>query len=186
MPRQQQYIIIAVIGLLALAVGGWMVHRHAGTATTPPGQANPSPVTATAPPAKANAAAPPAEPAATAPVKPQEPLPPLVPGNPLTDERFAQMSSKIVIAALGLKQDADWEVNVVAYMAKVLKQEGITEEQYRQYAEALNENADRGRAVAENIVRKTEKKLGHNINMDKLPMLKFDKQNIQKLEKRLK
>ena len=117
--------------------------------------------------------------------KPAEALPPLIPGSPLTDEKFAAISAKIVIAAIGLKKDKHWEINTLLYMSKVLDQAGVNEKDFKDYAQALGRNPDRGRAVAQNIVNKAEKKLGYRISMDKLPMFKFDSARVKKIEKEL-
>lgn len=183
MARTKQRLIIAVLAILIIAQLGFMLQRRNIGRNMPP----PPPVAAPVPPTPPAAGAkPPAQTVAGAPQKPQGPLPTLVPGNTLTDEKFAQTSAKIVAAVLGLKKDQDWEVNVVACMAKVLKEDGVSEDQYRQYAEALNKNPDRGRAVAENIIRKAEKKLGYRIDMKNLPMFKFDQQKIDQINRRLK
>ena len=175
MPRKQQLIVIGIAALAILGIIAGIVHWRRGLPQPP----QPLAATGSAVAPSSGLSAPAASSQAP------EPLPKLVPGNPLTDERFAEMSAKIVIAALGLKKDKDWEVNVAAYMAKVLDQEGITEAQYRQYAEALNKNPDRGRAVADNTIRLAEKKLHYKITMDKLPMFKIDDQKRQRIEKRL-
>jgi hypothetical protein len=141
------------------------------------------------PPAEAAAAAPgsasapspgPDQPAA----RPQ-PLPPLVRGNPLTDDHFAHLSSKIVIAAVGFQGQADWEVKVVEYMDKVLTVEGVTPEQYEEYAQALTRNVERGAAVAENILRRVEAKLGTRMEVEALPMFKFDESTRRSIEQKL-
>ena len=114
-----------------------------------------------------------------------EPLPPLIPGSPLTDEKFAAISAKIVIAAMGLKQDKNWEVNTLLYMSKVLDEAGIDESQFRDYAQALGRYPDRARAVAANIVGKAEKKLGYRISMDKMPMFNLSPERVKKIDKEL-
>lgn len=113
------------------------------------------------------------------------PLPELVPGNPLNDELFAQISAEIVIAAVGLKQDQNWTLNVMAYMEKALKRHGISVEDYTAYAHALYQYPDRGRAVAENIMQRVEKKLGYKVKVEALPLYKWDEQTINQLRRKL-
>ncbi len=113
------------------------------------------------------------------------PLPELVPGSPLNDELFAQISAEIVIAAVGLKQDQDWTLNVMAYMEKALKRHGISVEDYTAYARALYQYPDRGRAVAENIMQRVEKKLGYKVKVEALPLYKWDEQTINQLRRKL-
>lgn len=180
--KQQNIIILALAAVLLIAGLIWLMSARQPAA--------PSIATTTQPPSAATAAAPvpaPGEPASEKPAAPapKEPLAPLLPGSSLTDQRFATMSAKIVVAALGLKQDQDWEVNVLAYMSKVLDAEKVSETEYRQYAEALNDYPDRARAVAENIIVKAEKKLGYRISMDSLPMFKVDKQKVEQIDKKL-
>jgi hypothetical protein len=175
---KRQIITIAFIAGLVLVSLLWKLvpdqtADHA-VATSPP----PPTVSPAAAPAPA-AAEKPAAPA------PKEPLAPLVPGSSLTDQRFAAMSAKIVVAALGLKRDKDWEVNVLAYMAKVLDAENVTETEFREYAEALGKYPDRARAVVENITDKAEKKLGYRVSMENLPMFKVDKLKVQEIDKKL-
>jgi hypothetical protein len=127
--------------------------------------------------AAGNSAAPPARPG---------PLPALIPGSPLNDEKFAQLSALVVIAAMGLKQDKDWETNVAAYMQQELKKQGISIEDYTAYAKALYDKPDRGRAVAENIQMRAQKKLGYRVSLNKLPMFKFDQGTLNKMQQKLK
>lgn len=112
-------------------------------------------------------------------------LPELVPGSSLNDELFAQISAEIVIAAVGLKQDQDWTLNVMAYMEKALKRHGISVEDYTAYARALYQYPDRGRAVAENIMQRVEKKLGYKVKVEALPLYKWDEQTINQLRRKL-
>lgn len=180
-PKQRNIILIALAAVLI--IGGLIWARSsrqpvapsiAASSDTP--SAVPAPVTAPVPAPTAKTSAESA---------PKEPLAPLVPGSSLTDQRFAAMSAKIVVAALGLKRDENWEVNVLAYMAKVLEAEKVTETEYRQYAEALSKYPDRGRAVAENIIDKAEKKLGYRVSMENLPMFKVDQQKVEQIDKKL-
>ena len=171
-------VVVAVVIILAL--GAFMLWHHAQKASAPAVAVATPPApsaTATAPAPETTPKAPPAAPA--------EPLPPLIPGSPLTDEKFAAVSAKIVTVAVGLKQDKDWEVNTMVYMSKVLDQAGITEKDFTDYAQALNRYPDRARAVAENIVSKAEKKLGYRITMDKMPMFKVSPERVRKIDKEL-
>jgi hypothetical protein len=184
--KQQNIIIIALVAVLIIAGLIWLLAARQATGpsiatSTQPPSASPAPVPAPAlaPVAGKATAEKPAAPA------PKEPLAPLLPGSPLTDQRFAAMSAKIVVVALGLKRDPDWEVNVLAYMSKVLDAEKISETEYRQYAEALNRYPDRARAVVENIIDKAEKKLGYRISMEDLPMFKVDPQKVEQIDKKL-
>jgi len=140
-----------------------------------------------APPASdpAGSAKPAAAPGAKAANKKKQPLPELVPGSPLTDDIFAQISAEIVIGAMGLKHDAQWQANVLAFMAKVLGKHKMSIEDYNAYAKALYDQPDRARAVAENIVTRVEKQVGYRISMDKLPMFKFDQKTIKEMQRRL-
>lgn len=137
-------------------------------------------------------ATPPVSEAPAAPVKaPAEParkqvLPELVPGGPLDDDKFAQLSADIVIGAVGIKQDSQWELNVAAFMAKVLEKGEITADEYNAYAKALYDYPDRARAVAENIMMRVEKKLGYRLKIEKLPMFKFDPKTVEQMEKKLR
>ena len=180
-PKQRNIILIALAAVLI--IGGLIWARSSRQPVSPSIAASsdtpssaPAPVTAPAPAPAAEKAAPPAA---------KEPLAPLVPGSSLTDQRFAAISAKIVVAALGLKRDKDWEVNVLAYMARALETEKVTETEYRQYAEALSKYPDRGRAVAENIIDKAEKKLGYRVSMENLPMFKVDEQKVEQIDKKL-
>ncbi|MHB8994326.1 MAG: hypothetical protein ACYC63_03640 [Armatimonadota bacterium] len=192
MARKQQNIIIIALAAVLLIVGLiWLMSAREpaapsiATTTKPPSAATaPVPTVAPAPVAGEHVAGKPASQKPAAPA-PKQPLAPLLPGSSLTDQRFAAMSAKIVVAALGLKQDQDWEVNVLAYMSKVLDAEKVSETEYRQYAEALNKYPDRARAVAENIIVKAEKKLGYRVSMDNLPMFKVDKQKVEQIDKKL-
>lgn len=112
-------------------------------------------------------------------------VPGLVPGSPLDDDKFAQISAEIVIAAMGLKKDKQWESNLLLYMQKTVDKHGVTIEQYNTYARALYDHPDRGRAVAENIMTRVERKIGTRVSLDKLPMFRFDEKTIKQLQKRL-
>ncbi len=113
-------------------------------------------------------------------------MPPLVPGNPLTDEQFAAISARIVIASVGLKHEQDWEKLVLDYMAQELAREKITADQYNEYAQALYANPDRGRAMAENIMRRVEQKLGTRVDVKVLPTFGLDPAEMKKLQQKLK
>jgi hypothetical protein len=115
-----------------------------------------------------------------------EALPPLIPGSPLTDNRFAAISARIVIASVGLKQDSNWEMLVTEYMAQELAKEKLTSDQYNAYAQALYANPDRARAVGENIMRRVEQKLGTRVDAKALPMFGVDPEEIEKLKQKLK
>lgn len=123
---------------------------------------------------------------APAPSGKKQVLPELVPGSPLDDDKFAQLSADIVIGAVGIKQDSQWELNVAAFMAKVLEKSGITPDDYNAYAKALYEYPDRARAVAENIMMRVEKRLGYRLKIEKLPMFKLDPQTVKQMEKKLR
>lgn len=183
MNRTRLSIIVAVLAVVTAGLAVW--HFHGRSA---------EPSYATQPPVPEGLAAPAATPA-PAQLEPQktgdkpqrlktaeESLPPLIPGNPLTDPKFTDMSAKIVVAAVGLKQGKDYELNLLAYMQKVLEESNITEEQYTEYAEALHKNPDRGRAVAEAVINKVEKKIGYRITVEKLPMFKMDPAQVKKIE----
>ena len=75
---------------------------------------------------------------------------------------------------------------VLEYMDQTLQKEGVTPDQFKEYAEALYRNPDRGRAVAENIMMRVHKKLGTRVDMKTLPFMKFDEATIRKLEEKLK
>jgi hypothetical protein len=178
-------IIFAVVAVVAIV---WVMRgssAHRAPALPPPTVAQttaPAPLTAT-PNVPANAKPLAAEkPVANS----KEPLAPLIPGSPLTDNRFAAISCDIVIAARGIKQDKEWETNMVLYMDKVLKKAGITTEQYNAYALALQKNPDRGRAVVDNIMMRVEKKIGIRMTTDQLPMFRFDKEAVNQLQQKLK
>ena len=183
MNRTRLWIIVAVLAVVTLGLALWHFHGRNGE---PPYAAQPPVpeglVAPTATPAPGQS-----EPqkAGTKPHRPktaEESLPPLIPGNPLTDPKFTDMSARIVIAAVGLKQGKDYELNLLAYMQKVLEEANITEEQYTEYAEALRQNQDRGRAVAEAIINKVEKKIGYRVTVEKLPMFKMDPEQVKKIE----
>jgi len=70
-------------------------------------------------------------------------------------------------------------------MQKTLDKAGLSVEEYNKYARALYDNPDRGRAVAENIMMRVEKKIGYRVSMDKLPMFKFDEKTVKELQKKL-
>ncbi|MEN6641339.1 MAG: hypothetical protein ABFE08_02720 [Armatimonadia bacterium] len=189
MNRTRLWIIVAVLAVATVSVVVWQNYgsgRHEASvareplAVQPPGDgvvAGPAPTPA---PAQAEA-----EKAGNKPHRPktaEESLPPLLPGNPLTDPKFTDISAKIVVAAIGLKQGKDYELNLLAYMEKALNEAKITEEQYTAYAEALRKNQDRGRAVAEAIINKVEKKIGYRVTVEKLPMFKMDPEQVKKIE----
>jgi hypothetical protein len=183
-PARRRPILPVIALVVALVVVAIVAMQRL---SAPPPPAKPRPLDAQ--PQTAGAPTPPATEAAKAPVtpskpspEPKAPLPPLIAGNPLTDDRFAAISCSIVIAALGLKQDAEWEANVMAYMARELKKAEITPTQYNDYALALHQNPERGGAVGENIMRRVEKKIGHRVTMEALPMFKFDQETIKKME----
>lgn len=187
--RTRQWVIIAVLTVVILGALVWLLSRQEATT---PYAVQPQREGAVGGPAPMPAR-PPVEAAPKKtlqqPKRPktaEESLPVLVPGNPLTDPKFTDMSAQIVIAALGLKQDADYEANLVAYMEKVLTEANISEEQYTEYAQALHNVPDRGRAVAEGIIMKVERKVGYQISVEKLPMFKMDPEQVKKLEGSLK
>lgn len=199
MKLTRQQLLLAVVGLVLGGASAVLIIRHqAPTAPVreevgPPLYPAPSAqggVPAAAPAGKAEAEAKgtvPGLPASGRSAKAErgEPLPALIPGGPLTDERFAAISARIVIAAIGLQKGKDWEVNTMAYMAQVFDQEKITEKDYRDYAEALNKQPDRARAVAESIMDKAEKKLGYRVTMKTLPVFKVDEQAVKDLERKV-
>lgn len=183
MNRTRLSIIVAA---LAVVTVGWAVWHFCGRSGEPSYATQPPVPEGIEAPAAAPAPVP-LEPQKTG-DKPQRPktaeesLPPLIPGNPLTDPKFTDMSAKIVIAAVGLKQGKDYELNLLAYMQKVLEESNITEQQYTEYAEALHKNPDRGRAVAEAVINKVEKRIGYRITVEKLPMFKMDPAQVKKIE----
>lgn len=183
-PRRVTFTLALLLALIAVAVAAIVIVRlqvarsgeHAGPGASAPAAA----------PAKSADPAKPSKPTLPKPEsKGGKPLPDLVPGSPLDDDRFAQLSAQVVIAAVGLKRDANWETNVLLYMQKTLGKSGVTIEQYTEYAQALQKRPDRNRAVAENIMMRVEKKLGYRVTMDKLPMFKFDEKTIKQLEKKM-
>ncbi len=183
-PRRVAFTFALLLALIAVAIAAIVIVRlqaarsdeHAGPRAT--GQP--------AAPAKSADSAKPSKPTLPKPEsKGGKPLPDLVPGNPLDDDRFAQLSAQVVIAAVGLKRDANWETNVLLYMQKTLQKSGVSIEQYNEYARALQGQPDRARAVAENIMMRVEKKLGYRVTMDKLPMFKFDEKTIKQLERKM-
>jgi hypothetical protein len=103
-----------------------------------------------------------------------ESLPALAPGSPLTDQRFADISAQIMVAILGIKRDANWQTNVAASMAKILKDENVAENDLKDYGLALNKNPDRKRAVADNIVNLAQKKLGRRFTPEEAALLKLE------------
>jgi hypothetical protein len=177
------YVVLALALALVVVVAGVVIVRNRAARperaalahTNSPAPAAAKPIETPAPPEVV--------------VKPKtdgnKPLPELVPGSPLDDDQFAQVSAQIVIGAMGLKRDADWETNVLLYMQQTLKKSGVSVEQYSEYASALHGQPDRARAVAENIMMRVEKKVGYRVSMDKLPMFKFDDKTIKQLEKKL-
>jgi hypothetical protein len=179
--RRPALLIVALvlIAVAAVAAASVMLRHHADQ----PAKGELTVQKVTTPPASAGDASPAA--AGPAGKKPASPLPVLVAGSPFDDDSFAQVSAEVVIAALGLKQDKDWQANVLAYMGQVLDKRGLTVEQYNSYAKALYDNPDRGRAVAENIQQRVAKKLGHRADLKALPMFKFDKSAVNDLQKKL-
>lgn len=175
---RKQFLISAVI-VAVVAVASLCLWRARHQSPPPPVQI----AVPVMPPASSSAAQSPA--GASNRPETKQPLPPLIHGNPLTDERFASISAKIVIAALGLKRDKDWEVNTLLYMAKVLDAEGLSESDFTDYAQALNRNPDRGRAVAQRIMDKVEKKVGYRVTMETLPAFKINRERMRKVEKQL-
>lgn len=193
--KQSHLIARGVLVLLALLSGlaAWQMHAARPPATGPLPPPQPLPVVAeeepaVVPPATRTPATSPPVAAKTSPASPpkSQPLPQLVPGNPLTDDHFAHLSSKIIIAAVGFKGQPEWEVIVIEYMNKVLTIEGITAEQYEEYAQALTRNVERGAAVAENTLRRVEKKLGTRMEVEALPMFKFDESTRRSIEQKLR
>lgn len=190
MKRSYILVILAAVALAVICVLAWLM-LHGGAAG-PYGAQQPSAVTGpspgpTVPPTQTAPKTAPPPAAAGAPVTKkagkQPPLPPLVPGNSLTDEKFAEVSAQIVIAAVGLKQDKDWEANLNAYIEQELERAKVGEEQFMEYRDALEANPERGRAVAESILRKVEKRLGYRMSIENMPMLKLDPAQKQQLEK---
>ena len=108
------------------------------------------------------------------PARERQPLPELVPGSPLTDQRFADISAKIMVAILGIKRDGNWRANVARSMDKILGEEDLAENDFEAYALALNKNPDRKRAVADNIVDLAQKKLGRHFTPEEAALLKLD------------
>lgn len=193
--KQTHLLALGVLVVLALLSGlaAWQMHAARPSATGPLPPPQPLPVVgegdpAVVPPATQTPTTPPpvaAEMPLASPPRSQ-PLPQLVPGNPLTDDHFAHLSSKIIIAAVGFKGQPEWEVKVIEYMDKVLSSEKITAEQYEEYAQALTRNVERGAAVAENTLRRVEKKLGTRMEVEALPMFKFDENTRRSIEKKLR
>lgn len=181
LPPRRPVLTLALALTVAAAVIASVVilKTHAPRPGAPAAQTT-APASSTAAPAKGDPAKP-SKPGG----KPAGALPALVAGSPLNDESFTQVSAEIVIGALGLKQNAQWQENVLAYMAKVLAKHKLSVQDYNDYARALYDHPDRARAVAENIRARVEKKVGYRIAMDKLPMFKFDEKAIKQMEKRL-
>lgn len=192
--KRRHLPLVAAALAAALMVAAAIWSRVTGP-VTPPAQTTVAPVTGAGPDAT------PSQPAAKTPEsgansetaggdtpagRSADPLPPLVPGNPLTDERFAAISARIVIASVGLKKEKDWESLVVEYMDQELAKERLTADQYNEYAQALYANPDRGRAMAENIMRRVEEKLGTRVDMKALPMFGMDPAELEKLQQKLK
>ena len=177
-PRRPLILPLLALALL-MGVGAFLLvgRRPSATGPTAPplAQAQPPPA-AVAPAPNRIVVAPPAAKAKT---------PPLIPGNPFTDERFAAISCQIVIAAIGLKHSPDWEANVVAYMDQELEKAGFTPAQYNAYALALHQHPDRAKAVADDIMRRVEKKIGYHVSMDTLPVFKFDPEALKKVQQKL-
>lgn len=193
MKRTHLWLILGALalGLLGLLASLTLLRGPAGPYGAQPPAAVTGPAPAPTPPAAtpeppAKPAEPEAAPSGDKASEKPAPLPPLVPGNPLNDEQFAAVSAQIVIAAMGLKQDKDWEANLNAYIGQELAKAKITEEQFMEYRDALHANQERGPAVAENIMRKVQKRLGYRLEIEKLPMFSFDPAQKQELEKRLK
>lgn len=181
MKATQQRILIIVAGVVLMGPAGWWFMMHRMAQGAPEARTTASKVTGV--PDLPDTAAPTGQ---TASAAKNTPLPPLLPGSQLDDERFAAVSAKFVIAAIGLKQDSNWQKNVTHYMSKTLKEAGISEDEYTEYAEALNAQPDRGRAVAQNIIRKAETVLGRKITVEKLPMYKFNQSVSKQAERKLK
>jgi hypothetical protein len=187
--KSRPLIIVAAVVVIALIAVAWPLLSPANKPVTPTGQPllPPEPVDVTgpvAPTAPGEAAKPPV--AVNSAKTREAAAPPLVPGSPLNDDRFADISARIVIASVGLKKQANWDFLVLEYMNKTLGQEKVSPEQYKEYAEALYRNPDRGRAVGENIMRRVEKKLGTRVDMKALPFFKFDQKDVKALERKLK
>jgi len=189
-PRSRLALSLTLIAL-AVALVGFVVLRRpsapAGPGDTAAALEQHDTSSAATPPPLGGVPGPEEATPATAPASADKPSPaPLVAGNPLTDDRFAEISTGIVIAAIGLKQNADWAANVEAYMAQQLDKAGVTQAQYNEYAQALHEHPERGQAVAENIMRRVQKKVGYHIGIEKLPMFKFDERAIKAMQEKLK
>jgi hypothetical protein len=174
--RQLCFVAALMLAVVAIALAGVAIVRHRDAPSALPEVSAPAaaePTTQDKPsgtkPKSRRAAA----------------VPELVPGSKLDDDHFAQISAEVVIAAMGLKRDKDWETNVLLYMQKTLDKAGLSVEEYNKYARALYDNPDRGRAVAENIMMRVEKKIGYRVSMDKLPMFKFDEKTVKELQKKL-
>lgn len=187
--KSRALIIVAAVVVFALIAVAWPLLTPANKPVAPMGGplTPPQPVDVTgpvAPTTPGEAAKPPV--AVSSPKAPEEAAPPLVPGSPLTDDRFADISARIVIASVGLKKQANWDFLVLEYMNKTLAKEKVSPTQYKEYAEALYRNPDRGRAVGENIMRRVEKKLGTRVDMKALPFFKFDQKDVKALERKLK
>ncbi len=179
-PRRPIVVLGVTLAVVAVVAAGLIFSRTRSTgahsvAAVPGAPASP---VATEP-------APPATVPATTRKDRKHSVPELVPGSPLDDDKFAQLSAEIVIAAIGLKKDGQWENNLLLYMQKTVDKHGVTIEQYNTYARALYDHPDRGRAVAENIMTRVEKKIGTRVSLDKLPMFRFDEKTIKQLQKRL-
>lgn len=175
--RSFPFIAVGVVGVTLLAVALWA--RLVGPGGSDQVSA-PSTVTAPVSQVVPKTPAKPADDAGKS-----APLPPLVPGNPLTDDRFSDISARLVIASVGLKKQQDWQNLVIDFLEKELAKEKLTEEQFSEYAEALYDNPDRARAVGENIVRRVEKKLGVRMDMKTLPLYGLDPKEVERLKAKL-
>ena len=179
-PRRPLVVLGVTLAVVAVVAAGLILSRPHRTDTNSVASMPGAPASQVAP-----APSPPAASPETTKKDRKHSVPELVPGSPLDDDKFAQISAEIVIAAMGLKKDKQWENNLLLYMQKVVSKHGLTVEQYNTYARALYDHPDRGRAVAENIMTRVEKKIGTRVSLDKLPLFRFDEKTIKQLQKRL-
>ncbi len=113
------------------------------------------------------------------------PLPPLIADSPLDDARFTAISAELVVAAMGFPEDDEWDSKMVEFMRQLLKKEGISALEYEEYSEALGRYPDRARAVAEAVITQAEKKIGHSVDLEAMPLLRLDTEALEEAERKL-
>jgi hypothetical protein len=136
--KTRTILIVTVAALAVLAVVGWGLRV-----------AQPRPL------ARALAAA--APPVAPAPTPPASPPPAGAP-QPLDEQRFIEISSSILIAVAPLQDKPDAKELIPGVMEKVLKDAGVTEEEFAACAQRVYADPKHAKVVGDAILARVQQR----------------------------